>query len=228
MASSRVVAGSAVADAEFSRDISLGTTIIAVQFDGGVVLGADSRTSSGSYVANRTQDKITPLLANVYLCRSGSASDTQAIASYVQYYLAQHQAERGGPVRTETAAMLAMQMAYSNKNMLQAGLIIAGYDAAGGSVYAIPLGGTMLRVPFAIGGSGSAYITGWCDKNWRAGMTRDEALEFVRTALRHAMARDSSSGGCVRTVVIDAEGASRDFIPGPKLPPTYDELAEPA
>jgi 20S proteasome subunit beta 1 len=225
----RLVAGSAVADAEYTRDISLGTTIIAVQFDGGVVLGADSRTSSGSYVANRVQDKITPLLDNVYLCRSGSASDTQAIASYVQFYLAQHQAERGGPVRVETAATLAMQMAYSNKNMLQAGLIVAGFDAgAGGSVYAIPLGGTLLRVPFAIGGSGSAYITGWCDKNWRQSMTRDEAREFVRKALVHAMARDSSSGGCVRTVVIDANGADREFIPNPKLPPTYGELPAPA
>jgi 20S proteasome subunit beta 1 len=225
----RLVAGSAVSDAEYTRDISLGTTIIAVQFDGGVVLGADSRTSSGSYVANRTQDKITPLLDNVYLCRSGSASDTQAIASYVQFYLAQHQAERDGPVRVETAATLAMQMAYSNKNMLQAGLIIAGYDAgAGGSVYAIPLGGTLLRVPFAIGGSGSAYITGWCDKNWRAGMTREEAREFVRKALVFAMARDSSSGGCVRTVVIDANGADREFIPNPKLPATYGELSAPA
>ncbi|GBG00058.1 proteasome subunit beta type-6 [Raphidocelis subcapitata] len=228
MASSRLVAGSAVADAEFSRDISLGTTIIAVQFAGGVVLGADSRTSSGSYVANRTQDKITPLLDHVYLCRSGSASDTQAIAGYVQYYLAQLQAERGGPVRVETAAMMAMQMAYGNKNALQAGLIVAGFDADGGSVYAIPLGGTLLRVPFAIGGSGSAYITGWCDKNWRGDMSRDEALDFVRNALRHAMARDSSSGGCVRTVVIDAAGASREFIPGPKLQPTYDELPAPA
>jgi hypothetical protein len=37
----------------------------------------------------------------------------------------------------------------------------------GGSVYAIPLGGTLLKVPYTIGGSGSAYITGaqavgWC------------------------------------------------------------------
>ncbi|KAI8464531.1 MAG: 20S proteasome beta subunit A1 [Monoraphidium minutum] len=225
----RVVAGGAVADAEIARDISLGTTIIAVTYDGGVVLGADSRTSSGTYVANRTQDKITPLLDNVYLCRSGSASDTQAIASYVQYYLAQHQAERGGPVRVETAATLCMQMAYGNKNNLQAGLIIAGYDAGvGGSVWAIPLGGTLLKVPYAIGGSGSAYITGWCDKHWRNGMSRDQALDFVRTALRHAMARDSSSGGCVRTVAIDAAGAAREFIPGPKLPPTYGELPAPA
>jgi 20S proteasome subunit beta 1 len=152
----------------------------------------------------------------------------QAIASYVQYYLAQHQAELGGPVRVETAAKLAMQMAYGNKNMLQAGLIIAGHDSSGGSVWAIPLGGTLLKVPYAIGGSGSAYITGWCDKNWRAGFTREQAREFVRAALRHAMARDSSSGGCVRTVVIDSNGADREFIPNTKLPPTYGELAAPA
>lgn len=112
----------------------------------------------------------------------------------------------------------------------QAGLIIAGFDArsGGGEVYAIPLGGTLLRVPFAIGGSGSAYITGWCDKHWKPDMGREEAREFVRAALRHAMARDSSSGGCVRTVVIDANGADREFIPNPKLPATYGELQAPA
>jgi len=225
---SRIVAGSAIADAEITRDISLGTTIIAVQFDGGVVLGADSRTSSGTYIANRVQDKITPLVDNVYLCRSGSASDTQAIAGYVQFYLAQHLAERGGAVRVATAATLASQIAYNNKNMLQAGLIIAGFDKVDGpSVWAVPLGGTLLKVPFAIGGSGSAYITGWCDKHWRSDMSREQALQFVRDALRHAMARDSSSGGCVRTVTIDKDGASRDFIPGPKLAPTYGEMAPP-
>lgn len=41
----------------------------------------------------------------------------------------------------------------------QAGLIVAGWDEReGGSVYAIPLGGTLVRTPFSIGGSGSAYI----------------------------------------------------------------------
>lgn len=51
---------------------------------------------------------------------------------------------------------------------LQAGLIVAGWDKQeGGSVFAIPLGGTLVQVPFTIGGSGSAYIYGLCDKLWR-------------------------------------------------------------
>lgn len=45
---------------------------------------------------------------------------------------------------------------------------MAGWDKQeGGSVYAIPLGATLVKVPFTIGGSGSAYIYGLCDKLWR-------------------------------------------------------------
>lgn len=54
---------------------------------------------------------------------------------------------------------------------MQAGLIVAGWDKhEGGSVYAIPLGGTLVKTPFSIGGSGSAYINGLCDKLWRVGV----------------------------------------------------------
>jgi len=41
------------------EEVLTGTTIMACTYEGGVVLGADSRTSSGSYVANRAADKIT-------------------------------------------------------------------------------------------------------------------------------------------------------------------------
>lgn len=121
--------------------ISLGTSIVAVSFNGGVILGADSRTSNGSYIANRTQDKITPLCDNVYMLRSGSAADTQAIASFVQHYIAQSLAESGEPMGVRTAANLIAQMAYQNKDNLEAGMIVAGYDKQkGGQVWGIPLG----------------------------------------------------------------------------------------
>jgi 20S proteasome subunit beta 1 len=59
-----------------------GTTIVACLYDGGVVIGADSRVSTGTYVSNRASDKITPLWDNVYLLRSGSAADTQVVSDY--------------------------------------------------------------------------------------------------------------------------------------------------
>lgn len=59
-----------------------GTTIVAVSFKGGVVLGADGRVSTGTYISNRASNKIHQLTDNVFLLRSGSAADTQAIGDY--------------------------------------------------------------------------------------------------------------------------------------------------
>lgn len=72
------------------KGMNLGTSIMAVQFADGVILGADSRTTSGAYIGNRVTDKLTPLYDPfIYCCRSGSAADTQALADIVHYYMEQ-------------------------------------------------------------------------------------------------------------------------------------------
>lgn len=76
-------------------------------------------------------------------------------------------------------------------------------------MYSIPLGGSLHKQPFAIGGSGSTYIYGYCDANWKEGMTEEEGIAFVRGALREAIKWDGSSGGVIRMVVLTAKGAVR-------------------
>lgn len=46
------------------------------------------------------------------------------------------------------------------------------------------------------------------DAQFRENMTKEEAQQFVRKAISHAMARDGSSGGVIRMVVIDKSGVS--------------------
>ncbi len=48
-------------------------------------------------------------------------------------------------------------------------------------------------------------------------MSEADAKAFVVKALGFAMARDASSGGCIRTVTIDESGVRRDFIPGSEV-----------
>ena len=188
----------------------MGTTIMAVQFAGGAVLGADSRTTTGSYIANRVTDKITKVHDHIYCCRSGSAADTQAIADIVHYYLQIHAMEHGEPPEVKTAATLFKQLCYDNKSQLQAGIIVAGWDHhQGGTVYSIPLGGSLHQQSYAIGGSGSSYIYGFCDTNFKPNMTKDECVEFVKKAISLAMARDGSSGGVIRLAVIEETGVER-------------------
>lgn len=197
----------------------MGTTIMAVSFNGGVVMGADSRTSTGSYVANRVSDKVTEVADYIYCCRSGSAADTQAVSDIVRYYLDAHTIELGAQPLVKTAASLFQELCYSNKDRLLAGIIVGGWDKhSGGQVYALPLGGTLVRAPYALGGSGSTYIYGFVDANYRLGMTQEECEEFVTRAVAHAMARDGSSGGVVRLVTIQQSGVTRKFVPGNKLP----------
>eukprot|EP00249_Psilotum_nudum_P005230 c18683_g1_i1 orf=277-978(+) len=205
---------------------SMGTTIMALQYDKGVVLGADSRTTTGTYVANRASDKITALSDNVYLCRSGSAADSQVVSDYVRYFLNQHTIQLGRPPTVKTAATLVRELSYQNKSFLEAGLIVGGWDKYdGGSIYAIPLGGTILQLPFAIGGSGSTYVYGFLDQAWRDGMNKEEAEDLAVKAVSLAMARDCASGGVVRTVIVNAEGVTRNFYSVDKLPLWHEELA---
>jgi 20S proteasome subunit beta 1 len=63
---------------------------MAVEYDGGVVIGADSRSTTGSYISNRFADKLSKITDSIYCCRSGSAADTQAIAGIVRYHLDFH------------------------------------------------------------------------------------------------------------------------------------------
>ncbi|CAN8255372.1 unnamed protein product [Cochlearia groenlandica] len=66
---------------------SMGTTIISVTYNGGVVLGADSRTSTG----------------------------------FIRIQL-------GQPATVKVSANLIRMLTYNNKNMIQTGLIVGGWD----------------------------------------------------------------------------------------------------
>lgn len=207
-----------------TEEVSTGTSIMAVEYDGGVVIGADSRTSSGSYVANRVSDKLTEIHDRIYCCRSGSSADTQATADLVKYHLSLHSMELDEPPMVKTAANLFRRYCYQYRDKRTAGIICAGWDKRdGGQVYTIPLGGMCIRQPFTIGGSGSTYIYGYCDANFRLGMTREECLTFVKNALGLAIARDGSSGGVIRLATIDEGGVERTVLTGPEIPQFYSD-----
>lgn len=74
---------------------------------------------------------------------------------------------------TQVAANLASELCYTNRQALSAGLIVAGFDSrAGGSVYSIPLGGSLHKQDMAVSGSGSTVGAGasvadaWSSISW--------------------------------------------------------------
>jgi len=200
-------------------EVNLGTSIMAVQFDEGVIIGADSRTTTGSYIANRVTDKLTFVDDRIYCCRSGSSADTQAIADIVHYYIQIYRQQFNTAPSVHTAATFFQKLCYENKDQLSAGIIVAGWDKEDGpSVYNIPVGGGIFRQPWAIGGSGSTYVYGYCDSTYRPGWNREQTMKFVRDTLALAMSRDGSSGGVIRMRVITKDSVESIYVPGNELP----------
>ncbi|XP_069580988.1 proteasome subunit beta type-6 isoform X23 [Brachyistius frenatus] len=171
-----------------------------------------------AYIANRVTDKLTPIHDRIFCCRSGSAADTQAIADVVTYQLGFHSIELDEPPLVETAANLFRASCYRYREELTAGILVAGWDRRkGGQVYCVPIGGMLVRQPVSVGGSGSSYIYGFMDSNYKPGLNKDQCLELTAAALSLAMERDGSSGGVVRLATISEEGVERRVILGNQL-----------
>ncbi|CAM9427719.1 unnamed protein product [Phaeothamnion confervicola] len=150
-----------------ARGVSMGTTLVAAKFDGGVVLGADSRTSSGAYVAHRFAEKMDQVHRSIVLCRSGSAADTQFVAETVAVRLEGYELTCDRAPSVRTAATLVKNLCYQHRDTFSASIVCAGWDPRkGASIYIIPPGGALLEQEYALSGSGSAYITGYCDEHF--------------------------------------------------------------
>jgi len=98
---------------------------MAINFRDGVILGADSRTTTGAYIANRVTDKLTQVSDTIWCCRSGSAADTQAVADIVQYYLDMYSITNDEPPTTQTAAAVFQELCYSNKDQLRQVILLS-------------------------------------------------------------------------------------------------------
>ncbi|KAM9823991.1 proteasome subunit beta type-9 [Neosynchiropus ocellatus] len=206
-----------------TQEVKTGTTIVAIEFDGGVVLGSDSRVSAGETVVNRVMNKLSPLHDKIYCALSGSAADAQTIAEVVNYQLDVHSIEIDEEPQVKSAASLVRNISYQYKEEMSAHLIVAGWDRRnGGQVYAT-LNGLLSRQPFAIGGSGSFYVYGFVDAEYRRGMSKADCQQFVVSTLALAMGRDGSSGGVAYIVTIDEHGTEEKVVLGNDLPTFYNQ-----
>ena len=64
------------------KAVKTGTTIAGLVFDGGVLLGADTRATEGEVVADKNCEKIHYLADNMYCCGAGELCMMYAISVY--------------------------------------------------------------------------------------------------------------------------------------------------
>ena len=135
--------------------------------------------------------------------------------------MSQFAVEYGDVAPVKVAARILQQFQYEYKNYLSASIIVCGVDnIEGPAIYIVGQGGSTIKQKVALSGSGSSYVFGYVDKNFKENMTKQEAVEFLKTAITLAIHRDNSSGGAIRMVDISKEGTERMYIP-------FDEIQFP-
>mmetsp|Transcript_33803 Transcript_33803/g.85477 ORF Transcript_33803/g.85477 Transcript_33803/m.85477 type:complete len:218 (-) Transcript_33803:482-1135(-) len=188
---------------------SIGTTVVAIEIPNGVLIATDSQTSSGPLVSNKISDKISYLTRSIVCCKSGSAAHTQNTIENLRSVVLKNFFEKKFPPKVQNVAQIFREYCY-RENTINAGFICSGWDFFhGGQIYSITQGGYIFNHSIVLMGSGSIFIQGFCDANFKLKMNESQSKNFLIKALSLAILRDSSSGGFIRLAKITKKGIER-------------------
>jgi proteasome beta subunit len=183
-------------------DVPHGTTIVAVTFDGGVVMAGDRRATMGNLIAHREIEKVFP--ADDYSCVgiAGTAGLAIELVRLFQVELEHYEKIEGALLSLDGKANRLAGMIRGNLGMAMQGLAVvplfAGYDLDRrvGRIFSYDVtGGRYEERDHHSVGSGSVFARGSLKKRWRPGLAAAEAIGVVVEALRDAADDDSATGG---------------------------------
>ncbi|NP_001279461.1 proteasome subunit beta type-7 [Callorhinchus milii] len=179
-----------------------GTTIAGVIFKDGVILGADTRATEGTIVADKNCSKIHYIAPNIYCCGAGTAADTEMTTQMISSNLELHGLSTGRLPRVVTANRMLKQMLFRYQGYISAALVLGGVDCAGPHLYSIYPHGSTDKLPYVTMGSGSLAAMAVFEDRYKEGLEESEAKQLVRDAIAAGIFNDLGSGSNVDLCVI--------------------------
>lgn len=179
-----------------------GTTIVAVTFDGGIVMAGDRRATAGSMIASRHIEKVFPADEYSAIGIAGSAGLAIELVRLFQLELEHYEKIEGSLLSLDGKANRLATLLRGNLGLAMQGLAVVplfgGYDLARatGRIFSYDVtGGRYEETEHHAIGSGSVFARGSLKKRWRTGLDADGAVEVAVEALVDAADDDSATGG---------------------------------
>ncbi|MFH1408901.1 MAG: proteasome subunit beta [Nanoarchaeota archaeon] len=197
--------------------VKKGTTTIGLVCKDGVVLAADKRATSGSFIVNRDIEKLYQISDNMILTMAGTVSDAQLLSKLIKAELALKHMRTDRPSTVKEGANLLAGMIYSNirKMSMIPGIshfVIGGKDDEGYHVYDLFADGSITEVhDFISSGSGSVMAYGVLETLYKKGLTVSEGVKLAVKAINAALKRDSASGNGVDVYTVTASGIQKAY-----------------
>jgi len=200
-----------------------GTTIVALTFDGGVIMAGDRRATMGNIIAQKDVEKVYPADSSSCVGIAGAAGVAIEMVKLFQVELEHYEKIEGAELSLDGKANRLAALLRGNLGMAMQGLAVvplfAGFDeeTMNGRIFSYDITGGRYEEHRHHGvGSGSLFARGALKKLWRDGLGLEDAVTVAVEALYDAADDDSATGGpdLARGIlpivaVVDADGYRR-------------------
>ena len=183
--------------------IKTGTSTVGITYDGGVVVGADHRATMGHFIANKSVKKLFRISDNIALTTAGLVGHAQSLSRVLAAELKLFELKRDQPMTVKGAATLTANILSGRPHYVQ--LLIVGVDDSGASVYSIDSAGGSIPDVYCATGSGSPFMYGVLEDQFKSGMSKEQALGLAAKSLLASAQRDAASGNGMDLAFIDQD-----------------------
>jgi proteasome beta subunit len=202
-----------------------GTTTLGMVCKEGVVIATEQRATMGTLIAHKATKKLYKIDEHLALATAGLVGDLQVLARYLNAEANLYRLKRTVRMPVKSAATLMSNIMNQRKFApYYVQLILGGYDETGGYVYSLDAAGGAIPDKYTAGGSGSPYVFGVLEDNYKDDITADEGIDLAVRAITAAKNRDSASGGMISVAVITKEGFKE--VPKEEIKKRMDKLAK--
>lgn len=188
-------------------------TVFGVEYEGGVILAADQSNARSILTYQSNLDKITALTSHSALGVSGPNSDLVNFSEYISKNLALYELSNDG-LKLSTNAQanycrgeLAQAL---RKGPYQVNCLLGGYDESSGkgSLYWMDYLAALSKVNYGCQGYAASFCLSIMDRDWKEGLTKDEAVAIVEKCVKELQVRFLISQPNFMIKNIDKDGVS--------------------
>ncbi len=183
-----------------------GATAVGITFDGGIVLASEKRIAFGNFLVSKSTKKTFPITPKVGATCAGLVADMQILSLQISALAKIRKMELKRDVPPNTVAKMMSNMMYERRFFPLLTQVIVGGVVDKPIMYTLDPLGSVLPDEYAAVGTGAEMALGVLDPQFKPNMTKDQAIDLAKKAVRAAALRDSASGDGLDILVITEKG----------------------
>lgn len=188
-----------------------GATAVGITFEGGVVFASEQRIAFGNFLVSKSTKKTFEITSQVGATCAGLVADMQILSLQIAALAKIRKMEIKRDVPPNSVAKMMSNMMYERRYFPLLTQVIVGGVVDKPVLFTLDPLGSVLPDEYAAVGTGAEMALGVLDPQFKSNMTKDEAVDLAKKAVRSASLRDSASGDGLDIMVITKDGIKESF-----------------